>query len=298
MTLRSAATLLLLPLLFGCGQPSVRSGSADGGEAPGTYVVDDAGVVVKGDGTGANVSGGEAPGIAPSCVIDGGISAGEMVDIPAGPFVMGCNEIVDPECRSDEQPKREVTLDAYAIDKTEVTEAQYYACVAAGKCTYPKCPWDPCARGAFPVSCITRPQAVAYCAFAGTRLPTEAEWEKAARGTDGRRFPWGNGPASCFLANLLGCNNGLEPVGTRPQNASPFGVLDLAGNVVEWTQDFYDPNYFAYGPTTNPRGPDRGDHYVGRGGGFLSEAIWDRASSRDNYPPAYSRVSLGVRCAK
>lgn len=284
----------------GCGSPKVHSGSVDGGDAPGTFVTDQDGAVIQGDGLGTSTNGGEGPGVAPSCTnVDvSKVTPTDLVPIPAGDFTMGCNAAVDQECREDEKPAHTVTLHDYSIDKTEVTEAQYFACVAAGKCTYPKCPWDPCARGNYPIGCVTRPQADAYCAFVQKRLPTEAEWEKSARGTDGRKYPWGNGPISCFLANIEGCAKDLEPVGKHPENASPYGVLDLAGNVVEWTKDFYDPNYYATSPPADPPGPPQAPEYVGRGGGFLSEAVWQRTSSRDSYPVHYTRISLGIRCAK
>lgn len=288
------------PFLFGCGEPSVSSGSVDGGEPPPSFIVNADGGVVIPDGLGTSTSGDEGPGVAPKCtaVDPAKVVASELAQVPGGPFSMGCNAAVDQECRADENPPHDVTLKDFEIDKTEVTQAQYFLCVDAGKCTYPKCPWDPCARPTHPISCITHGQAEAYCSSIGKRLPTEAEWEKAARGTDARKYPWGNGPISCFLANIAECTKDLEPVGTRPQNASPFGVLDMAGNVVEWTKDYYDESYYSGSPPTDPQGPQVAPEFVGRGGGFLSEPIWQRTSSRDSYPPGYTRVSLGIRCAK
>ncbi len=278
----------------------MKSGSADGGEAPGSFIVNEDGGMVVSDGLGTSVNGGEGPGIAPKCtnVDKSKVLPSELAAVPAGAFAMGCNGAVDTECREDEKPPHQVTLKAFEIDKTEVTQAQYFLCVESGKCTYPKCPWDPCARPNHPMGCVTRGQAETYCGAVGKRLPTEAEWEKAGRGTDGRKFPWGNDPITCALANSSSCAKDLEPVGLHPLNASPYGVLDMAGNVVEWTKDYYDQSFYASSPPNDPTGPQVSSHFVGRGGGFLSEPIWQRLGSRDSYPSGYTRVSLGVRCAK
>lgn len=298
MVFTAWATVILAGV--GCGSPSVHAGSVDGGAAPGTAVTEADGGAVIGDGLGTSTSGGEGPGVAPTCTtVDiTNVPPTDMAHVDAGAFTMGCNAAVDTECRDDEKPPHQVTIHDFDIDKTEATQLQYFACVQSGKCTYPKCDWDPCKRPNYPMNCITRAQAENFCLAMGKRLPTEAEWEKSARGTDGRKFPWGNGPISCALANIAGCTNDIEPVGNHPENASPYGVLDLAGNVVEWTNDYYDSTYYATSPDTDPQGPSIAPEFVGRGGGFLSEEIWHRTSSRDSYPPGYTRVSLGVRCAK
>jgi len=239
----------------------------------------------------ANPNCGAAPPAAPSAV----------VDVPAGAFTMGCNPAVDEECRSDEDPGHDVALKAFRIDVTEVTQAQYYACVASGACLAPTCDWDPCgARANHPVVCVSRVDAIAYCTQQQKRLPTEAEWEKAARGTTGAKFPWGNDPVDCAHANLAGCMNGTEPVGSHPSGISPYGALDMAGNVVEWTADVYNPTYYVTSPLADPPGPAATPQYgsfVGRGGGWNSTEIWQRASARDDYEGTYFKKTFGIRCA-
>ena len=136
---------------------------------------------------------------ASSCTGDAVESA--TLPVPGGAFTMGCNAAVDQNCEGDENPMRSVTLTAFEIDQTEVTQGRYAACVAAGKCAPPSCAWN-CDESASPAVCVTWDQAKAYCAWAGRRLPTEAEWELAARGTDGRKYPWGNDEPDCGRANM------------------------------------------------------------------------------------------------
>ncbi len=223
-----------------------------------------------------------------------------MVDVPDGPFTMGCNPAVDGECKPDESPGRVVTLKAFRIDVTEVTQAQYYACVASGACLAPTCDWDPCgARATHPVVCVNRADAIAYCKNQQKRLPTEAEWEKAARGATGAKFPWGNDPIDCVHANIAGCVGGTEPVGSHPKGASPYGALDMAGNVVEWVSDVYNPTYYRTSPAADPPGPTPTTPdaaYVGRGGGWNSTNEWHRASARDDYEGTYFKKTFGIRC--
>ena len=272
-----------------CRSPTVTPAelSPDGG--PGA-----SGTTISGD------AGGETIGIAPACTDadPAKMAVGATVAVPAGTFTMGCNASVDNECKADESPAHPVSLDAFAIQTTEVTQAQYLACVKDGKCTFPKCPWDPCTAPDLPIACVKHAQAAGYCAWAAMRLPTEAEWERAARGDDGRKYPWGNDPLDCDRANFVGCGATVAVVGRAPQGASPFGALDMAGNVVEWVSDYYDPGYYGVSPPSAPKGPDNGDSFSGRGGGFLSDETWERASARDLYDPGYTRVSMGFRCAK
>lgn len=285
------AVLGLGVVFLACGSPSIQPGTGDGGG--GSFVTPPSGMA------GVDAGTPEMPGVAPSCtnVDPAKMPPGPLVSIPGGSFMMGCNPAVDNECRDDEKPAHNVTLPAFSIDKTEVTQAQYFGCVKEGKCNYPKCVWDPCAQPDNPIACVKNTQALNYCQWASKRLPTEAEWELAARGTDGRKYPWGNAPATCDLTNMLGCGASTLPVGTRG-DISPFGVQDMGGNVVEWASDWYDPAYYATSPSVSPTGPATGSEHVGRGGGYLSEEIWHRASSRDFYENTYTRASMGFRCAK
>jgi eukaryotic-like serine/threonine-protein kinase len=249
-----------------------------------------------GSGAGTGFGGAGGSGTTPSgCETTGKI--GDMVPIEAGEFLMGCNPAVDRECRDDESPGRAVTLSAFEIDITEVTQDEYAACAAAGQCTAPSCDWD-CSAMSNPANCVTQDQAQTYCIAAGKRLPTEAEWEKAARGTDGRKYPWGNDAPTCEHANMAGCSGGMQPVGQHPLGASPYGVLDMSGNMVEIVADWYDPGYYQTAPTVDPTGPASGSRYVGRGGGWKSAPTWQRASMRDVYDPEDAGLSLGFRCAR
>jgi len=221
---------------------------------------------------------------------------GDMVSVAAASFPMGC-ATGDTACNDDEKPQHMVSLDAFQIDKTEVTRGAYRACVQAGACKPPQCAWD-CSQPDLPAACIERADAQAYCAWAGKRLPTEAEWEMAARGTDGREYPWGNQPPDCTLVNMAGCGDQPQPVGSYPTGASPSGALDMEGNVVEMVADWYDPAYYQASPGSNPMGPPTGTRYVGRGGGFKSQAVWQRASQRDWYDLTDESPPLGFRCAQ
>jgi formylglycine-generating enzyme required for sulfatase activity len=186
-----------------------------------------------------------------------------MVDVPQGPFWMGCNEALDADCSGNEYPYHEVTLSAYRIDVTEVAVVAYADCVDAGACSEPDsgaaCNWSAVGRGDHPINCVDWQQAADYCAWAGKRLPTEAEWEKAARGTDGRKYPWGSDAPTCSLANFYygvgGCADGTVPVGSSPAGASPYAALNLAGNVGEWVADWYETFYYASSPSDDPVGP-------------------------------------------
>jgi formylglycine-generating enzyme required for sulfatase activity len=219
-----------------------------------------------------------------------------MVSVPGGSFPMGC-AAGDTACQDNEKPEHSVSLAPFAIDRTEVTQDEYTACFNAGACAAPSCPWD-CTQPKYPAQCVQRADAQAYCTWAQKRLPTEAEWEMAARGTDGRIYPWGNDPPTCALVNMDGCDGHLDVAGAHQAGASPFGALDMEGNVVEMVADWYDANYYQASPASDPTGPATGARYVGRGGGYKSTAVWQRASERDWYDVTDTSQSLGFRCAR
>jgi formylglycine-generating enzyme required for sulfatase activity len=242
-----------------------------------------------------------------------------MVYISAGSFIMGSNagEVgavqgsclgVDPGCDAgqfeDETPQREVTLDAFYIDETEVAVADFRAFVAAtGYQTTSEAKGDPVQytwrafdtpeRQDHPVRWMSWHDANAYCQWAGKRLPTEAEWEKAARGTQGLLYPWGNEWDDARVPF-----GDAAPVTAFPDGASPYGVLSMAGGVWEWVADWYDPLYYQYGPTVNPTGPDETSDKVLRGGAF-DNATWAQRTAHRHFGGATGYAhDHGFRCAR
>ena len=232
----------------------------------------------------------------------------EMVYVPAGSFEMGS----DSEF-ADEMPLRQISMDAFFIDKYEVSNGQYQECLTAGACTEPGNLTTPSQESYFanpdfadyPVVYVDWAQAQAYCQWIGGDLPSEAQWEKAARGTDGRQFPWGNeGPDTQFTfgaedfpndyANFDDYQGDLTPVGNYPNGASPFGALDMAGNVWEWTRDWYGA--YDAGQTVNPEGPESGTDKVVRGGAFDFGAWSIRSTYRGKQSPNYQNYQQGFRC--
>jgi formylglycine-generating enzyme required for sulfatase activity len=212
----------------------------------------------------------------------------EMVSIPAATLAMGCDSARDPSCAPTEQPQHVVRVAAFRIDRTEVTQAEYFDCVTAGGCTRPAGGFDPSARPRAPVTHVTWEQAHAFCRWRGERLPTEAEWELAARGTDGRIYPWGDEHPTCDKAHTHSCGQQPADVGRRSSGASPFGVLDMAGNVDEWVEDVY----IAYG---DPDARSSGER-VARGGAY--DAWHSRSTARNALQPHYRDALLGFRCAR
>jgi formylglycine-generating enzyme required for sulfatase activity len=225
-----------------------------------------------------------------------------MTFIPAGPFVRGSN------LYPDEKPIATVVLDAFWIDTREVTVAQYDACIEAGACTptpvgryYNR---DRPERAAHPINGVTWHQANAFCRWSGGRLPTEAQWEKAARGTDGRLYPWGLDEPSCARAvmdqkGVNGCGRRTTwPSGSKLAGQSPYGVLGMAGNVYEWTADWYAEDAYQTGPRRNPLGPEAGDKRVLRGGSWLTRPAGMRSTYRLSARPDFVLSAVGVRCAR
>ena len=226
-----------------------------------------------------------------------------MVEVPAGSFLRGSRA---GEGADDERPQKRIHLDGFHIDQHEVTVAQYRKCVLAGGCTAPDagmyCNWGESDREDHPVNYVEWEQARKYCKWAGKRLPTEAEWEKAARGTDGRTYPWGSEAASCERAVMIkgvdGCGKDRTwPVGSKsPKGDSPYGAQDMAGNVREWVSDWYGEDYYASSPERNPQGPSSGDERVVRGGSWVNDDA--RAACRDSFTPTNRNGSVGFRCVR
>ncbi|MBK9471826.1 MAG: SUMF1/EgtB/PvdO family nonheme iron enzyme [bacterium] len=275
---------------------------------------------------------------------DGALTAGEMVLVPAGPFTMGSNS-----GSSAEQPEHTVTLDAYYIDKYEVTNAEYQQFIDAGGYStaafWSTSGWAACSSGnwtkpyyypsndyhtgpafpGYPVLSITYYEAEAYATFVGKRLPTEAEWEKAARGTDGRTYPWG-ASVDVGRANYASSGDPFEignysyssPVGfydgrlhpfppfQTVNSPSPFGTYDQAGNAGEWVRDWYSSTYYASSPSVNPEGPAEGTYpfyRVVRGGSYVSgpnsiktyqRSVMRPGAPREDTP--YNYIWIGFRC--
>lgn len=233
-----------------------------------------------------------------------------MIVVPAGTFPMGVPK-GDRDGGRDEYPRHEVMLDNYYIDIYEVTHGRYAEFVkATGHRTpvnpkYPKRTlWNDNLSDSLaerPVINVDWQDADAYCRWAGKRLPTEAEWEKAARGTDDRRFPWGNVEPTHKHLNFNQQWQGektLMPVGSYEAGKSPFGAYDMAGNVWEWVADWYDPLYYEKSPAVNPKGPDTGTYKVLRSSGWSVETPLVRLFTRVKSDPMNRNDSTGFRCAK
>lgn len=262
---------------------------------------------VPGSACAAGGDGGEGPSDGALPLDDAGRPADDMIEVPAGPFTMGCAGPPDDQlCYPDEQ-QHEVTVSAFELDRREVTQQAYALCVADGACPEPASIYhDPLAHPNWPAVAIDFPMASAYCEWLGKRLPTEAEWEKAARGgSDLRVYPWGNTVPVCGVHAVYAsgdCTADPAPVGSLPAGMGPYGHDDLAGNVWEWVNDWYDSAYYEMSPSDDPQGPASGTQKILRGGGFQSgDARFLRVSNRNNVLPDDTSARApthGVRCAR
>ncbi|WP_447972375.1 formylglycine-generating enzyme family protein [Nitrospira sp. Kam-Ns4a] len=231
-----------------------------------------------------------------------------MVPVPAGWFLMGSDPRQDPDAGPQEQPQHWVYLDAFEIDRFEVTNVHYLRFVlATGAAWLPYWTGEgfPEVRAWHPVIGVSWYEADAYCRWVGKRLPTEAEWEKAARGVDGRRFPWGNQPAGWGRSNIAhaGTKRGLRypplaNVNRYERGVSPYGVYQMAGNVAEWVADWFDPAYYRHSPISNPRGPAQGTDRVVRGGSWHEDPEVARSAGRGAVAPEHRSYLIGFRCAR
>jgi len=250
-----------------------------------------------------------------------------LVLVPAGDFEMGLNSDValeeceklffggscPPDMYKNEEPVHNVFLDEYYIDQTEVTNLLYRQCVNAGICSLPGKTnlYNDQSYNNYPVAGVTWEQAKTFCEWRGARLPTEAEWEKAARGIDGRLYPWGD-EFDGSLANFCDTNctgttwsnheiddgyPGIAPVGSYPDGASPYGVQDLAGNVYEWVSDWYSETFYQESPNKNPQGPESGQKRVLKGGSHFDFGGDLHTSRRIGSKPSDSVSNVGFRCA-
>ena len=241
-----------------------------------------------------------------------------MSYVPEGAFVMGSE---NPELEGS-GPVHTVYLDAFWIDRTEVTNGMYQECVEAGGCEPPSSAgsdtrdfyYGNAEYADYPVVFVDWFSATDYCTWAGRRLPTEAEWEKAARGIHGARFPWGNGGISGNLLNFADRNSDVAwadqsiddgyadtaPVGSYPDGTSPYGVLNMAGNVNEWVADWYDGDYYSISPEANPTGPTSGApeyRRVFRGASFIDIGFAAESALRRRHSPSDAGRTGGFRCA-
>ena len=246
-----------------------------------------------------------------------------LVDIPASEFMMGCNETLESKCNQDNVPQHTVRVSAFTIDRFEVTVALFEACIEAGACTNGNADepqyrtsedTDSCNignpdRANHPVNCVTWYGAKALCEWRGMRLPTEAEWETAAKSGKPQIYPWGNSPAaSCDVAVMRSSANGCGfnstfPIGSKPAGATENGLYDMAGNVAEFTNDWYLAGFYStdeasQADTQGPGEPDQNAFKVVRGGSYIYGDDKMRASFRSGAGMDDSAIDFGFRCVK
>ena len=251
-----------------------------------------------------------------------------MVYVPAGDFLMGAKagDLIED---ANELPQHTIYLDAFWIDRTEITNGMFAKFVQAtgyqtdaerlGTGTaldflQGRSSWDPARSGVSwqhpnnpsdnidnlsmrPVVQVSWNDASAYCKWVNRRLPTEAEWEKAARGEDGNIYPWGNEDLNADLLNFDLLVGHLTDVGSYPAGASPYGALDMLGNAYEWVFDWNDSNYYSHSPASNPQGPISGSTHIIRGGSWNYGVVWTHMTSRSKLVPTARVETLGFRCS-
>ena len=228
----------------------------------------------------------------------------KIIPVPAGEFSMGSDGGFE-----DEKPVHSVYLNTFWIGQTEVTNSMYEKCVTSGVCSPQRQTSFNPSTGTyqfgrnypnFPAVYVNWNQASTYCSWANGRLPTEAEWEKAARGTNNITYPWGNNTPNHNLANYGNYLGDTTQVGSFPSGASPYGVLDMAGNVWEWVTDYYDKDYYSNSPSQNPTGPSSGQTHILKGGSFFSNDNYIRSATRDKpgsvSTESYGSGNWGFRC--
>jgi len=214
--------------------------------------------------------------------------------VPPGEFIMGSYQ-----GDYDEKPALTVSQDAFYMDKYEVTNALYRNCVEANVCKEPQetSQYNDEQKANHPVVYVDWNMATAYCEWRGARLPTEAEWEKAARGDDRRTYPWGE-DISCKNANFSDCVKGTAAVGSYASGQSPYGIFDMSGNVWEWVNDWYNSSYYSQSSGANPTGPQSGEFRVLRGGAWGYTPSLQSVSTRFWASPLKGDDNIGFRCAR